>query len=510
MKKVIVISLIGLLFCSACTFAQSNAPATENDFVAAYDAYIRKTMERLPDIPGIAVVVIKDDRPIFVRAYGMADKEAGAKADVDTMFYIASSTKSFTALSAALLDREGKIKLDEPITKYSSGIGFKNPLPDKITVLDLLIHTSGLRNEALVFRMAYSGESAPNDMTNVFAGATTFVDGRYGKYNYDNLGYNIYAVLLQHHLRKKWQDLLQEKIFDPLGMKHTTAYPSRARNRKWKLAAPYIFDPVAAKTTRSPLSKTDSNMQSAGGLFASISDIGRWLNMNMNDGKLDGKQDIPADIIRAAHKGYTQTTRVAEPFVGDGQYGLGWQIGKYRDEKVIYHHGGFPGYGSHISYLPEKKIAIAVLVNEGFIGARTGHILATFGYDWWLRAENLEQVYEKQLSDTVQRFEQWKQMVKAGVVERAKRTSQLTRPVADYAGTYRNEIFGTIEISVNGNDLAVRMGNINCIATPFTEKETIRVEMIPGNGEVIKFQKNAEEPIASLTYAGVPFAKVVR
>ncbi|HTK25158.1 MAG TPA: serine hydrolase domain-containing protein, partial [Pyrinomonadaceae bacterium] len=111
MNKVIVLSLVALILSTANIIAQSNAAAAEKDFVAAYEGYIRTTMERLPDIPGLAIVVIKDDRPIFVRAYGMADKEAGTKADVDTLFYIASSTKSFTALSAALLDKEGKIKL---------------------------------------------------------------------------------------------------------------------------------------------------------------------------------------------------------------------------------------------------------------------------------------------------------------------------------------------------------------------------------------------------------------
>jgi CubicO group peptidase (beta-lactamase class C family) len=87
--------------------------------------------------------VIKDDKPIFLRAYGMADKEAGIKADTDTLYYIASSTKSFTALAAAMLDQEGKIKFSDPVTKYTPGIRFKNDIPDKITIRDLLTHTSG-------------------------------------------------------------------------------------------------------------------------------------------------------------------------------------------------------------------------------------------------------------------------------------------------------------------------------------------------------------------------------
>jgi len=337
-----LILLVALFLNSVCTFAQTTQSSKE--FVESYDAFIRKTLAAVPEIPAIAIVVIKDERPIFVRAYGMADKEMGVKADVDTLFYIASSTKSYTALAAALLDKEGKIKLDDPITKYSSGISFKDPLPEKITVRNLLTHTSGLKNSPLTFRMAYTGQSDPADMMRVFGAATTYTDANFGKYAYDNLGYNIYGLLIENSLQKKWQDVLQEKIFDPLGMKHTTAYISRASAKKWKAAAPYMFDAATGKIVRSPLSKVDSNMQSAGGIFTSISDVGRWLNMNMNDGKLDGKQVMPADVVRAVHTGYTETMREGEPFVGPGQYGLGWQIGKYRNETVIYHHGGFPGY----------------------------------------------------------------------------------------------------------------------------------------------------------------------
>lgn len=508
MKKAPAALVIALLFNSVCTFAQPRADRTPKEFVANYEAYVRKSMESVPDLPAIAIVVIKDDKPIFVRAYGMADREAGIKADANTMFYIASSTKSFTALAAALLDRDGKIKLGDPITKYAEGITFKNPIPDKVTVRDLLVHTSGLDNDPLTFRMAYSGESADKDMANVFAGATTYSDTAYGKYKYDNLGYNIYAVLLQNHMKKKWQDLLQERVFDPLGMGHTTAYISKAGAKKWNVAAPYIFSTESGKAARAPLTKTDSNMQSAGGLFASASDIGRWLNMNINGGKLDGKQVFPADVIRAAHTGYTKTTRDAPPFTGDGEYGLGWQIGKYKNEKVIYHHGGFPGYRSHISFMPDKRIGVAVLVNDGSIGGRTSHMIATYAYDWWLGSENFEADYARQLQDLVASYDQGKRQMIAAAADRAKRTWQLSMPREAYSGKYANEYFGTIDIKNVGDQLAVTMGNIKCVATAFTEPETIRVEMVPGSGEVIKFNKAGDEKVGGLSYNGVVFRKI--
>lgn len=507
MKKALIALVTALLLNSVCTLAQHNAVRKPERFVESYDAYIRDTMGRVPEIPGIAIVVVKDDKPIFVRGYGLADKEAGVKADADTLFYIASSTKPFTALAAALLDSEGKIKFYDPVTKYASGIPFKVSLPDKITVRDLLIHTSGLKNEPLTFRMAYSGESDAAEMARVFAEGTTFNEANYGKYGYDNLGYNIYAVLLRNHLKMKWQDLLQERIFEPLGMKRTTAYISRAGSKKWAVAAPYIFNGQAGKVIRSPLNKKDNNLQSAGGLFASASDMGKWLNMNMNAGKLNGKQVFPAEIIRSAHTGYTRTRRDAPPFTGEGEYGLGWQIGKYKNEKVIYHHGGFPGYRSHVSFMPDRKIAVAVLVNEGTVGSRAADMLATYAYDWWLGTGDTEAEYSKQLQNLVEGHERGKQQAIASAAERAKRVSQLTSPPAEYAGKYVNELFGTMQITDRGSDLAVKMGNISVLATAFTQPDTIRVEMVPGMGEVIKFNKRPDGRVGSLTYAGSAFIR---
>src|SRR5688572_15814807 len=514
MKKAIVISLVALLFNSTNVFAQTPPtlpPATEKDFTAAYDDGVRQTIAMFPDLPSVAIVVIQDDKPIFLRAYGMADKEAGMKADTDTLYYIASSTKSFTALAAAMLDKEGKIKFSDAMTKYTSGIQFKNDIPDKITIRDLLTHTSGLRNGALVNRLAFTGQIDQSELDRALAEGTTVNETNFGKYNYTNLGYNIYGLAVHYHLHKKWQDLLEERIFTPAGLQHTTAYTSKARARKYKIAAPYVVDTDAVnagKMVRSQLEKTDENMQSAGGMFMSISDLGRWLNLNMNGGRLGGKQVLPADLLGNAQTGYTKSTRNEPPFSGDGEYGLGWQIGKYRNEKVIYHHGGYPGYRSHVSFMPDKKIAVGVLVNNDAIGGRLADLLAAYGYDWWLRTENLEADYAKQLQDTLNAYERRKQGIAAEAASRAKREWQLTKPFADYAGKYKHDILGTIEIAAREKALALRMGNLNTVATPFTDPDTIRVVVLPGgNGEVISFVKDAEGKFVSLNYGGVTFTR---
>lgn len=505
MKRAILITTF-LFLLSAGAFAQTDEAVREKAFAEKFDAYVRTTMEKIPDVPGLAVVVVKDDRAIFVRAYGFADREAGTKADTDTLFYIASSTKSFTALAAALIDHEGTIKLSDPVNRYTGRMTMKTAIPDQVTIRDLLTHTSGLTNDPLTFRMAFTGDSDPKEMANVFAGATAYDAAAYGKYKYTNLGYNIYGVLLQEHLRLKWQDVLQKRVFDPLRMKHTTAYPSRSAAKKWTLANGYFFDAGTGNLIRAPLAKTDNNMQSAGGIFTSISDAGRWLAANINDGRVDGKQVFPADVMSALHTGYTQTTRNAPPFTGDGEYGLGWQVGRYKGDRVVYHPGGFTGYSSNISFMPDKKIGVAVLVNNDMVGSRVGATLTTYAFDLWGGADNTDAFYAKQLQDTVDGYKRIKQQMRLSVEQRASRKSQLTLPPAEYAGSYYNEFYGTIEVVAAGSGLTIKMGNINTVSTPYTEKDTIRVEMTPGMGETIKFTKNGDK-VASLSYSGSVFTR---
>src|SRR6185503_4392020 len=114
-------------------------------------------------------------------------------------------------------------------------------------------------------------------------------------------------------------------------------------------------------------------------------------------------------------------------------------------------------------------------------------------YDWWLRTENFEADYAKQVEETVKAYESRKQGIAAEAAARAKREWLLTKPLADYAGKYVNDIHGTIEIIAKEKALAVQMGKVNTVATPYTQKDTIRVVMLPGgNGEVMGFAQDTE------------------
>ena len=500
-KKMVVVAMVCWL---ATSLALAQSTPNQQQFTAELDSYIQKLMEKIPVIPGLTVTIVNGNGAIFNKAYGWSNKESGIKADVNTAFYIASSTKSFTALAAALLDNEKKIMLNDPVKKY---LRFNSEIGDDVTIRSLLSHTSGLENSPLTFRMAYTGTVAEKDMLMVLSAATT-AKAKPGIYKYDNLGYNIYALAVQEHLHIKWQDLLQDKIFTPLGMKRTTAYISLAKKNNWPMAVPYnAFGPNGLQ--RVYLEKNDNTMQSAGGLITTPSDIATWLQVQINDGKLKNKQVFPDQVMKTSHTGIASFEKGSGLFSAAGEYGLGWSISKYRDEKVIYHFGGYPGYRAHISFMPDKKIGVAIFVNEASIGSAAVDMLAGYIYDWATKADNVTATYAKKLEELESNYTKAIEGSQRSYADRAKRTSQLTMPLQTYIGTYRHPYFGDMQVTIENNTLSVTMGNLHAVSTPYTQKETIRVELIPGTGQVVAFKADEGGKISSLTYDGQEYKRVM-
>jgi hypothetical protein len=157
--------------------------------------------------------------------------------------------------------------------------------------------------------------------------------------------------------------------------------------------------------------------------------------------------------------------------------------------------------------MPDRKIGVAVMVNEGTVGGRIGHLLATYAYDILLGTDTSES-YAKQLQDIATRYDQIKLQMADSVKSRAGRTSQLSRPLTEYVGRYSNDLFGNIDVTAEQNTLVVKNGYIRVVSTPFTQKDTIRVEMSPGQGEVIKFDLNAAGQAESLEYQAMKFTRI--
>ena len=503
-KNKIHVLIVSLIISAVASAQLSNA--SKQQLAGKVDSFTKKILEKIPAIPGLVISMVDENGSFFIKGYGWADKEAGIKADANTLYYIASCTKSFMGLAAALLDHEKKILLDSPFKKYFTTVQFKNEIGNNVTNRNLLTHTSGLENDPLVFRMAFSGDIEKKEILNLLS-ERTIAKKQFGVFDYDNLGYNIYGLALQEHLHVKWQDLLQEKIFGPLGMKHTTAYISVAEKNKWPMAVPYTAD-GANGLTRVYLAKKDNTMQSAGGLVTSAADLSKWLQAQINLGKINNKQVFPVAVVKTAQTGFAVYEKQSFPFSAGGKYALGWNVSKYQDENIIYHFGGYPGFKAHTSFMPEKKIGLVILNNEAGVGAAAGDILAAFIYDWVAGVPRAEEQFLKMIPELETRYAKSLESVQKSFADRAKRTSQLTLPLDSYVGKYHHEWLGDIDVNIENNVLAVNFGNLHAVSTPFTQKESIRVELIPGSGKVVLFKPDDLSKVNSLTYDGNEYKRI--
>lgn len=472
-----------LVFADTVRRPLSDAPA----FVAETDAFVSDALERLEVVPALTMAVVVDDRVVLARAWGTADREAGTAADARTLFYIASATKPFTALMAAILDAEGKVDLASPLASHLHGATLPAELrPQDVKLRDLLTHTSGIENPPIGYRVAYTGEHDPDLLWSLLDDAIPAKDAPLGTYRYTNVGYNIYTMISDRETGKRWQDQLHDRIFRPLGMERTTAYPSLGAREKWASAAPYFaFGPQGVQ--RIALEKTDATMQSAGGLLTTAEDLGRWLAFQLSDGRVDGRQVVDAAIVRATHEPLVSTgdAKSGSPFA-DTAYGLGWSHGRFRERQVLSHGGGFAGFRSVIAFLPEQRVGVAVVVNEGSIGGMLLEVAVSSAFDWWLGTA--ETPAAARVDELLSRKAMFAERMAAEYAKRADRTWMLSRPRTAYAGTYASELYGTVQVAAAGERLEVTQGNLRCTAEPFTKEETVRVELVPGEGRVLAFE----------------------
>ena len=479
----------------------------QGNFTKDADQFIEQALKDLPTIPGVIMTVVKDGQSIYTKGFGYANRESKLPMQDETSFYIASCTKSFTALLASIYDQRGLIDLDAPLTKYFPNVDFKPELKaGQVKVRDLLTHTSGIENGGISFRVAYSGDHNHEKLMQLMNHCEPNKAG-YGNFQYTNTGYNIYALILQEHLGKPWQQCLEEEIFKPLGMSHTTAYISRATTNDWPLARPYIgysTDDIEAVY----LLKKDNTMQSAGGLITTGKDIGKWLQVQLMEGRLNGQQVFPKKLIQQSQNLLATINEPRNDPFEDKGYGMGWMINEYNGEKVVAHFGGFPGYLTHISFMPEQNIGVAVMVNEGIMGYRLMHLLGTYTYDWWLDNDGqTNEKYQESLSEMAKYFENISSRIAQSRAKRAKREWDLKLPFEGYTGVYHNDIYGTVYIDVSKEALKIRMGNMHCTATPFKSPEAIRVEMVPGSGEVIEFLYEGDA-VSGFNYDDSVFTKL--
>ncbi len=505
--RVLVALCTASMLVTAAASGAHRPPSDAARFAADADAWITDALTRLEVVPGLVLAVVVDDQTVLAQGFGLADLEHDVDATSDTVYYIASATKSFTALAAAILDARGEIDLASSLASHLDGVEMAPELvPDRVTLTDLLTHTSGIDNSPIAFRLAYTGQHDPDLLWRLLASSTPTEDAPLGTFRYTNVGYNILGMILDRETGMRWQDQLAATIFEPLGMARTTAYASRPVAGGWPRAMPYV-GVVPGGPERIPLEKADETMQSAGGMMTTARDLARWLTFQINLGRLDGRPIVDADVVRRTHEPLVATGEEGRPPFGQTAYGLGWSHGALHDHRVLHHSGGFPGFRSLVSFMPDDRVGVAVLVNEGSIGFRLADVVGVWAYEWWLDVPAGERTASGDADALVARRAQLVERVAADRAKRAARTWALSRPLGDYVGRYANSLYGTVEIGEHEGRLNVRLGNLSCVSEPYERPETMRVELVPGSGRVLRFEPETG-PVERIQLDGDTYERV--
>jgi CubicO group peptidase (beta-lactamase class C family) len=474
-------------------------------FPAAMDAFARRALARTEAVPGMAVAVVDERGAVYTAGFGVADIRTGAPVDTDTRFYIASATKSFTALAVAAMAARGEVDLDAPLASWSPDSGVPADIAGRITLTDLLSHRSGVENGPIAFRAAFSGDWTPDLLWRLTAETAPAEEGAYGTFDYTNSGYNLATVLIQHHWGREWRALVDQEVLTPLGMTATTAFIDEARAEGRTVASGH-FGRLAGQTERSYLQKTDATMQSAGGLVSTARDMAIWLEAQVNDGVVGGRRLLPEGLIATTHAPKVAQDATFGPYVRTG-YGLGWQVGRYGDDLLIHHFGNFSGSRAHVSFMPERRLGVAVMVNEDAFAGELADLVANYAYDWFAGMPDVDAVYDGKLGELVVRRDRRREGLAGNLAARAQRPRTLSRTNAAYVGDYVNAAYGTLSVREDGDGLRLSIGVQSAMAENFTDPESLRVELTPYSGQIVVFRLDADARPASLDYDGETYVR---
>ena len=339
-RSVATCAWCALLFVGGPGAAQ---PVSEPAFAKA-EAAIRAEMEKA-GIPGAAVAVVVGSTVVWSRGFGVANAETGAPVTPDTLFQIGSVTKSFTAAAILTAASESAIALDQPVSTYVSGLTACVGAP---TLTQLLSHTGGIIDEPDEF--GPQGEEGLGTYQRTWTNEYCMLPpGR--AFWYSNSGFSLAGLALQEVDKKPFADVMRARVLAPLGMTRTTFRPAEAMT--WPLAVGHRRGEDGKFTVVRPL-PNDARLWPAGTLYSSANEMARFVTALMNDGKIDGKQALPAGLAARmrAQMASIPTTHEA--------YGQGMFLMRATEAG---HGGSMTGYVAQMTIGRAPDVAALVLTN---------------------------------------------------------------------------------------------------------------------------------------------------
>lgn len=455
--------------------------------------------------PAIGVAVTMAGRTIYSKSHGFTDVTAGTRADDRTLWYVASTSKSFTGFAISLLAQEGVIRFDAPITTLLPNARWHPDVnPQQLTLAHFLSHTHHLNDNAVVSSAAFTGAIAEARWPSLIALATPTGNN---DLVYSNFGYNVAAMVIDAVRPEGWRRYLEQHVYRPAGLKETYARVSGVDPKR--IAKPHRLRADGRYATE-PFFKTDATMNSAGGHIATLNDLARWTIVQMDSGVIDGQRVFPADAVQLSHRLIAKQTRDQAKrfaFFDREGWGAGWDLGTYEGERMVSRFGGYHTTRSHLSFLPHRRIGVVAL-STGGLGSALTAVVAAFAYDLEAGRPDARQRVEQRLADLRTQLAQARQSVATEDSVRAARQRQpLGRELADFAGRYTEPSYGTITFTPRDGGLQYSWGALYGPVEIFDAATSqMRIE-IAGSGNVATFQFSERGTARAVQVQGVMFTR---
>ena len=424
---------------------------TLDEKIREIDAYAEKTRADW-NVPGMAVAIVKDDKLVFAKGYGVRELGKTEKIDENTLFAVASNSKAFTTASLAILVDEGKLNWDDKVIKHLPEFELADAyVTREMTVRDLVSHRSGFdtfSGDLLWYETTYKDDEILKRLR-YLKPKTSFRSA----YGYQNLMFIAAGKVIERVSGKTWSQFVSERILTPIGMLRTTT-TIRDLNSKGNYSMPHNESGGTLRVLH--LGNVDG-AAAVGGLNSSVADVTKWLRLQLGRGKYEGKQIFSE---KQSWEMWQQNTAIPISQAGAkfipsrhfNGYGLGWFLWDYQGRKVVSHGGGLDGMISETAMMPEENLGLVVLTNSE---TPVNVIMQNKIFDVFTGAPKRDWSAE------------YLSRAKAGktaeIEERAKLEAARvanTKPslaLKDYAGIYSGSLYGDVTVAEENGKLVLRM-----------------------------------------------------
>lgn len=413
-----------------------------------------ETVLKTFDVPGIAVAVVKDGIITHAKGYGVRSLNSMQKVDEHTLFGIASNSKAFTAAALGMLVDEGKLSWDDKVTDHIPEFKMYNPyVTDDFTIRDLLTHRSGLGLGAgdLMF-WPDSNNFTKKDIIHNLRYLQQVSSFR-TKYDYDNLLYIVAGEVVERVSGNSWEKFIETRILQPLSMGETAPSFKMVKDKS------NVIDPHAPVDEKVKVIRRDWSevANAAGGIYSNVTDISKWIIMQMNNGKYG--EELNKKLFSETVHDEMWTPQTIIPIRGTtpynthfSAYGLGWFLSDVKGYLQATHTGGLAGIVTQVTLLPELYLGIIVFTNQQSGAAFTSitntikdSYLGIKGRDWVKL--NHDRVVKNETEAGKITSSIWKD------IEAQRAGNKQKNDPAIFTGTYTDRWFGEIVISEKNGKL---------------------------------------------------------